>query len=136
MNKRTYLVAALAGAFLLSPLAIAQEQQPQQEAQPMPEQQEVPDVTDEQIDAFVQAHINLDEVRQEFTQRLQQAEDQEEAQQLQQEANEAMFAAIEDAGMEVEEYEEVAIAVNADPEVREQVTSRLEDEGFDTGAAR
>ncbi len=140
MNKS--ILATLIAGFVAAPLAVAQqqppqeqqEQPPQEEAQPMPEQQEAPDVSDAQIDAFVEAHVNVNDVREEYTERLQQAEDQEEAQQLQQEANQAMQEAIEDSGMDIEEYEEVAMAVNADPEVRDDVMERLEEAGVDTGA--
>lgn len=147
MKTGKILIASAAAAFLISPLALAQQQQPpqqqppqeqeqppQQEAQPMPQEEEIPDVSESQIDAFVDAHVAVNDVREEYTERLQAAEDQEEAQQLQQEANEAMTSAIEDSGMDVEEYEEVAMAVNADPEVRDEVMQRLDEEGVDTGA--
>ena len=135
-------ITTLMAGLLATPMVMAQEpppqeeqppQEQQEEAQPMPQEQEVPEVSDEQIDAFVEAHVNVNEVREEYTQRLQEAEDQEEAQQLQQEANQAMTDAIEDSGMDIEEYEEVAMAVNADPEVRDDVMERLEEAGVDTG---
>lgn len=129
-------ITTLMAGLLAAPMALAQGQPPQeqqQEAQPMPQEQEVPEVSDEQIDAFVEAHVNVNQVREEYTQRLQEAEDQEEAQRLQQEANQAMTDAIEDSGMDIDEYEEVAMAVNADPEIRDQVMERLEEAGVDTG---
>jgi len=127
LNK-TMLTFALA-ALLASPLALAQQGQQGQQAQPMPQQQEAPDVSDEQIASFVEAYVAVNEVREEYTARLQEAEDQEEAQALQMEANDAMSAAIEDTGLSVEEYQNVAMAVSADAEVREQVTQMLEERG-------
>jgi len=134
MKIRTALIAFATAGFLASPLAIAQgqpqqQQQQQQEAQPMPEQQEAPEVSDAQVEAFVDAYVAVNDVREEYTERLQNAEDQEQAQQLQQEANDAMSDAIAESGMDVEEYQEVAMAVNADPDVREQVTEMLEERG-------
>jgi GTP1/Obg family GTP-binding protein len=135
MTTRKTLTAFAVAAFVASPMAIAQgqerppQEQQQQQQQPMPQEQEAPEVTDAQVEAFVDAYVAVNEVREEYTERLQNAEDQEKAQQLQQEANEAMTAAISDSGMEVEEYQEVAMAVNADAEVRDQVTEMLEERG-------
>lgn len=139
MTIRKTLIAFAAAGFVASPLAMAQgqpqEQPPQerppqeQQQQQMPQQQEAPEVTDAQVESFVDAYVAVNEVREEYTERLQNAEDQEKAQELQQEANEAMTAAITDSGMEVEEYQEVAMAVNADPDIRDQVTEMLEERG-------
>ncbi len=126
MKIRNILTALITAGFLASPMAMAQGEQ---QAQPMPQQQEAPEVSESQINAFVEAYIAVNEVREEYTARLQEAEDQEQAQELQQEANEAMTAAIEDNGMSIEEYQEVAMAVNADADVREQVTTMLEERG-------
>lgn len=131
MTIRKVLAALMISGFVASPAAFGQaqgQQGQQQEAQPMPqEQQEAPDVSDEQIEQFVDAYINLSDVREDYTTRVQEAEDQEEAQAIQEEANEAMTAAIEDAGLSMEEYQEVAMAINADSEIRERVTSMLEE---------
>lgn len=126
MKIRNILTALITAGFLASPMAMAQGEQ---QAQPMPQQQEAPEVSESQINAFVEAYIAVSEVREDYTARLQEAEDQEQAQQLQQEANDAMTAAIEDNGMSIEEYQEVAMAVNADADVREQVTTMLEERG-------
>ena len=126
MKIRNILTALITAGFLASPMAMAQGEQ---QAQPMPQQQEAPEVSESQINAFVEAYIAVNEVREDYTARLQEAEDQEQAQQLQQEANDAMTAAIEDNGMSIEEYQEVAMAVNADADVREQVTTMLEERG-------
>lgn len=134
MTIRKVLAALIISGLVASPAAFGQaqgqqgQQGQQQEAQPMPQQQqEAPDVSDEQIEQFVDAYINLSDVREDYTTRVQEAEDQEEAQAIQEEANEAMTAAIEDAGLSMEEYQEVAMAINADSEIRERVTSMLEE---------
>ena len=126
MKMSKYVLSMAFAALIASPMALAQEGQ---DAQPMPQQQEVPEVSDDQIQAFVDAYVAVNEVREEYTARMQEAEDQEAAQALQMEANEAMSAAIEDSGLSVEEYQEVAMAVSADPDVREQVTQMLEEQG-------
>lgn len=106
------------------------QQDPLPEATEAPQQQDtMPDVSEEQIEAFVQAYVQLSQVREEYTARVQAAENQEEARQLQQEANDAMTAAIEEAGLSVEEYQQVALAINANAELRERVTEMLSEEG-------
>jgi hypothetical protein len=101
-----------------------------EQAEPMPQQQNtLPEVSEEQIQAFVQAYVSLSEVREEYSTRVQEAENQEEARQLQQEANNAMTTAIEDAGLTVEEYQQVALAINANAEIRERVTEMLSEQG-------
>lgn len=139
----TRLIASL---FLLGVLATAttawtQDEPPPESTDPgqqdtvpetteAPQQQDtMPDVSEEQIEAFVQAYIQLSQVREEYTARVQAAEDQEEARELQQEANDAMTTAIEEAGLSVEEYQQVALAINANAELRERVTERLSEEG-------
>ncbi|WP_110619743.1 DUF4168 domain-containing protein [Thioalkalivibrio sp. ALE21] len=93
-----------------------------------PMQQEAPevDLSDEDIDTFVEAFVGVQEVREDFSQRLQEAEDETEAQQMQQEAQDEMVAAVEDAGMTVEEYNEVAMALQNDPELMQEVQQQAE----------
>lgn len=130
------------GAIATGTTAWSQDEPPPESADPAPQQEDdapeldevpqqdsVPDVSEEQIEAFVQAYVRLSEVREEYTARVQAAEDQEEARQLQQEANEAMTTAIEETGLSVEEYQQVALAINADAELRDRVTEMLSEEG-------
>lgn len=135
MKTRHILMSIAAASLLASPMLMAQGQpqqgqqqgQQQQQQQPMPQQQEAPEVSDEQIEDFVDAYTAVQDVRKDYTEQMQNAEDQEEAQALQQEANEALESAITETGMEVEAYQEVAMAVNADEEVREKVTTMLDE---------
>ncbi len=91
-------------------------------------QQEAPDVdlSDEDIDTFVEAFVSVQEVREDFADRLQEAEDETEAQEMQQEAQDEMVSAVEDAGMSVEEYNEVAMALQNDPELMQEVQEQAE----------
>lgn len=93
-----------------------------------PMQQQAPevDLSDEDIDTFVEAFVGVQEVREDFSQRLQEAEDETQAQQMQQEAQDEMVAAVEDAGMTVEEYNEVAMALQNDPELMQEVQQQAE----------
>ncbi len=92
--------------------------------------QEAPDVdlSEEDIDTFVAAFVAVQEVREDFADRLQDAEDESEAQSMQQEAQDEMVSAVEDAGMDVEQYNEVAMALQNDPELMQEVQERAESE--------
>ncbi|WP_026287448.1 DUF4168 domain-containing protein [Thioalkalivibrio sp. ALJ24] len=93
-----------------------------------PMQQEAPevDLSDEDIDTFVEAFVSVQQVREDFADRLQEAEDETQAQQMQQEAQDEMVSAVEDAGMSVEEYNEVAMALQNDPELMQEVQEQAE----------
>ncbi|WP_019625665.1 DUF4168 domain-containing protein [Thioalkalivibrio sp. ALJT] len=90
--------------------------------------QEAPsvDLSEQDIDTFVSAFVAVQEVREDFANRLQSAEDETEAQSMQQEAQDEMVSAVEDAGMSVEEYNEVAMALQNDPELMQEVQERAE----------
>jgi hypothetical protein len=90
--------------------------------------QQTPDVdlSEEQIDTFVSAFVAVQEVRNDFSERLQEAEGESEAQSMQQEAQDEMVQAVEDSGMTVEEYNEVAMALQNDPELMQEVQERAE----------
>ncbi|WP_018144107.1 MULTISPECIES: DUF4168 domain-containing protein [unclassified Thioalkalivibrio] len=92
---------------------------------PMQEAPEV-DLSEEDIDTFVTAFVAVQEVREDFADRLQSAEDETEAQSMQQEAQDEMVNAVEDSGMSVEEYNEVAMALQNDPELMQEVQERAE----------
>lgn len=92
---------------------------------PMQEAPEV-DLSEEDIDTFVTAFVAVQEVREDFADRLQNAEDETEAQSMQQEAQDEMVSAVEDSGMSVEEYNEVAMALQNDPELMQEVQERAE----------
>lgn len=120
-SKTTVLMMSFVALALL---ATAAAEEPEMPDEPSPD--EVPEVSEEQIEDFVDAYTALNEVREDYNQRLTETDDQEAARELQLEANEAMVEAIESTGMDPEEYQQVATAVNADPEVRDRVTELLD----------
>ena len=146
--RKTILAMALTSMFAIGGVASAQYggteggagsggaqggQPPQSDAQggaaqggaPMQQAPEV-DLSEEQIDTFVSAFVAVQEVRNDFSERLQGAEDESEAQSMQQEAQDEMVQAVEDSGMTVEEYNEVAMALQNDPELMQEVQERAE----------
>ncbi|MDN3516187.1 DUF4168 domain-containing protein [Aquisalimonas lutea] len=128
-NALRVMVPLLSG-LLLSPLLHAQDdpggQSAQQEQAPAETRQQQ-DFDDETLEQFADAYVEVGEVHREYSERLQDTEATEDAQQLQQEANDKMVAAIEANGLEVQEYSAVAAALERDPELREEVVGMIEE---------
>ncbi|SDU16461.1 DUF4168 domain-containing protein [Halopseudomonas salegens] len=123
MNLKTLTAAvALATFGMASTAAMAQASDPaQQPPSGMPAQQAAAEpVSDEDLQNFVDAASEVNEIRDEFTGRLEGVESQEEAQALQIEAQEKMVEAVEDSGIEVNQYNEIATRLQADPELQER----------------
>jgi hypothetical protein len=51
----------------------------------------------------------------------------ETAQEVQQRAQQQMIDAVEEAGLSVEEYNQIATLMSTDPELQERISSKLED---------
>lgn len=112
--KHMALAPLFALAFLLAPVAFAeyapQQQQTQQE-----------EIDDNSLALYVEAATKVQEVREEFQQKIPDAETPEQAQELQQEALQEMAAAVESFGMTVDEYNQIANRLQTDAELRERL---------------
>ncbi len=118
-SKRNLVLATVfAVPFIWAPMTVAGEME-------MEEPPQV-EVSDEEIQAFAAAMMDVQELGQEWTQRMQETEDQEELSQMQQEAQEEMIGAIEDHGMTVEEYNEIATAAQQDPELAQEIEQAVQ----------
>ncbi|UEX78967.1 DUF4168 domain-containing protein [Sediminicurvatus halobius] len=82
--------------------------------------------SEETLQQFVEAHSGVLAIRDEYTQRLQEADDREQAMALQEEANERMVNAVTDTGLSVEEYGEIARAASGDTELSERIQDMME----------
>lgn len=126
MRKITALFAAsLLSAGMVSAPAMAQHngdkgdnaaQQQTQQAAPTAQ-----DFTDEQLQQFADASQEIAAISQDYTQRLQQAEDQSKQQEIRQEANDKMVAVVEDSGLSVETFNAIGQTVQQDPELMKKV---------------
>ena len=119
---KTLLAAAITGLLTLGATShvMAYETQSQ-----MPAQQTQVEFAETDLHTFAAVQGDLDTVRAEYSARLEAASDQEQAAQLQQEASMMMIQAVEAAGMEVETYNEIALALQSDPELRDRVAEML-----------
>lgn len=116
MLKSMKALSAAATTLLLllgAPAVLAQDTPP-----PQTEQIEV---TDSKLALYVQAATKITEIRDQFQQKMAAAESPEQAQSLQEEASTEMIGAVESFGMTVEEYNQIAYALQSDPELRERL---------------
>ncbi len=81
-----------------------------------------------QLDAFVAAFLEVSELRSAYTERLQQSTEEAEQQEIVEEGNAAIVAAIGAVdGMDVELYSAILEQAAADPSLNERLTRRLQD---------
>lgn len=78
-----------------------------------------------EIRTFVSLQQDLEQIRAQFTERLHNAQDPDKAAQLQQDANLEMVEVVESSGISVETYNEIAMALQTDPQLRDQVESMI-----------
>jgi hypothetical protein len=88
-------------------------------AGPTDAEAQVADTPDqEELVQFTEAFLEVTEIRQDMEAQVAQAQSPEEANALQQEANDQMVAALDDHGMTTERYSEIVNLINQDEAVR------------------
>ncbi len=119
--KKTALLVALFG-MSLSLGAYAQDysqggaQQQQQQGG-----QAAANVDDASLNKFKDAFGEVNSIRESFAGKLENVEDPQKAQKLQQQAQQDMVSAVEDAGLSVQEYNQIFAAVQQSPELQKKV---------------
>lgn len=102
-----------------------QQQQPQGQApqgQPGAQAPAEP-VSEEKVEKFAETFSSVRSIQEEYSAKLQQADDRETAQELQQEAQGEMLEAVESEGLSAQEYNQLVARMDQDPELRERVLS-------------
>ena len=83
--------------------------------------------SDEKLQSFAMAALDVQQIRQEYTAQIQQAESEAERQQLAEEANQEMVEAVETApGITIEEYNEIIQASNGNPELSDRINQYMQ----------
>lgn len=113
---RGLLALGLVGAFTAAP--VQAQQQPAQEA---------PQLSEQELQTFAEAYVDIGDVRMEMQTRLQNAENEQEASQIQQQANAEMEEILNDHGLSVQEYQEMTQVLNSDPEQRQEFQQIVEE---------
>ncbi len=81
--------------------------------------------SDSELEKFVSVQGDLETIRQEYSGKLESTEDADKAAELQQEASQKMVRVVQDAGMDVETYSNIALALQSDPELRDKVEGMM-----------
>ena len=85
-------------------------------------QQQDQDMTsDAELKKFIHASNEVYKIREEYTERFNNAKDQPIAQQLQTEAQDKMLNAVENAGLDTESYNQLAQRVQTSPELQQRL---------------
>lgn len=79
--------------------------------------------SDQQLESFVAAALELRTIRQEWGSKIQNAESEEAAKAMRSEGVDEMKAAVMDHGLEPETYNQIGQAVRNNPQLQERVTS-------------
>lgn len=122
-NLGTGALGMMFGGLLLAfSAASVQAQQPA----PQPQQQ-VQDLEQETLETFAEAYLDIGDVRMEMQSRLENVQDQSQANQIQQEANQQMQAILEEHDLTAQDYQQITQVLNNDPEQRAEFESIVED---------
>jgi len=78
------------------------------------------------MNTFVDVYADVQQIRQEYTAKLQNATGEDAARGLQEEAQMKMVQAIQSGGITVEEYNEIVQTVTSNPELMAEVEEKLE----------
>lgn len=122
MKIRTMLTLLIAATALAFGANAAAQDYSMQAAEPAPVE-----VSDAQLEQFATAQLQIMEIQQDFSGRLQEVDDPERAHQLQVQANEEMTDAVEQAGLDVPAFNEIAMAIQNDPELQQRLNRLLQE---------
>ena len=97
-----------------------------QPAQGQPVQSQAPAISDQKLEAFAVAYLQVDKVRKDFAAKISAEEDKVAKQKLQNEANKQMISAVETSpDMSLNEYKTIITAAQSDPDVARKVQEKL-----------
>lgn len=106
--------ASLTGTSVTTPVA----------AQTAPAPGQAPNVDEETLRSFALATLEIQEISQTYQPQMEAAESQEQQQEIAQAANDEMVAAVEAVpGIDVDSYNAIAEAAQADPEMMQQINT-------------
>jgi C-terminal processing protease CtpA/Prc len=125
MTKLTPLLASLLLAMGVSTGALAQSAaQPQPAAPAAQSAQQSSDFSEDDVKKFAEVQPTIETIRKDYSQRLLDVNDPQQAAKLQTEAVQHMVDTVK-AGLEVETYNGIAIALQSDADLRMRVESMM-----------
>ncbi|GEM_PF-1797960 len=90
-------------------------------------------VTEADLEKFAAAYGQLQTVRAEYGQKMQQAEDESKQQELRKQGQQAMVSAIRDEGLKIAEYRRIGKKLNNDEELRSKLQSMMQEKNDNSG---
>jgi len=120
--QRVAATAALLALVCLAPRVVADQMGGATAEQPSPETQtETIEVSDEKLQQFLSAAINVQDVQREYVAEIQATEDPAQAETLREEAQDEMVSAVEEAGLTVLEFNLIAQQLQNDAELLQRL---------------
>ncbi|MFO8046285.1 MAG: DUF4168 domain-containing protein [Halomonas sp.] len=123
-------MTALFSAVLLSLGLAATQAHAQQDSATAAEQPQAAapamDFSDDQLQQFADASQEIAVLSQEYTERLQAAEDEATQQEVRMEANDMMVQVVEDSGLDVDTFNAIGQAIQQDPELMQRVQDMVQ----------
>ncbi len=107
-------------ALLAAPEALAQQTAPPTQQPPV----EI-DFTDNELDAFAEAYVDVEALQAQYQSEFGAVDDAEQAQQIQQRFQIDVLQTIENQGIDPETYDQIIRATQVDPEFTEDVLTRI-----------
>jgi polyhydroxyalkanoate synthesis regulator phasin len=123
MIKQPLAIATLAAAMICVP-GIASAQSPNN-APAATAQQPQAQISEDKVDKFVDAYVEVQKINQEYTAQLQATGEPAKATELQQEAQTKMQEAVTDTGLSIPEYQQIAALAGQDQELRSRIEKEL-----------
>jgi hypothetical protein len=90
-------------------------------------------VSDEELEKFAQAYGQIRSVRAQYQQKIQQAEGKEQKSKLKKEGRQEMMGAIQEAGLDVSEYQRIGKQLNQSQELQKRLQQKLGGSGDSSG---
>ena len=122
MFKKLHLcvgVGLLSGILMVTLPAVAQQQEGG-------EFMDAPKVTEEEMDRAAHAYMEITEIREEYGEVIQNTADHEEMQRLQMKANEKMVEAVQDEGLDVDQYNQIIKTIQEDNEAMQYFMAKVQ----------
>lgn len=129
MQRMTALFsAALLATGLMTATAHAQQDQESTQDSMSTQQESAPaqDFSDEELEQFAEASQEIATISQEYTERLQEADDESAQEEVRTEANDRMIEVVEDSGLDVDTFNAIGQTIQQDPEMMERVQEMAE----------
>ncbi|WP_420468529.1 DUF4168 domain-containing protein [Panacagrimonas sp.] len=121
--RATFAASLCAGAVIFSNAALAQGTAQPPAAQPPAAA--LVEVDDKQIDAFAQAQGRVTEISQKWQAQIDGTETEAEMQSVQEKARKEMVIAVQNSGLTLEQYNQIAMAAQNDAELQQRIRAAM-----------